>query len=632
MTTTLAIADRVAETATNAGLSAFVLNGAVDSRHITFETGVGNAVLTPYVGVHRTSGQWEYGYGITSVGGLTRVAVISNSAQNTSLINFSSGTVDVFQDVGAEFLTRLDDFAVQLDGSGANSAAAQRTIRAPRSTGNATPAPIVFQVGHVQASGSTIQPWTTVLTLGDGSMTLASGATFALAGTTVSGAPTWSSSQAITLSTAAQPNVTSLGTQAANFLFVDNLYDIGASGATRPRNIFAAGTGTFGGTLVASNLTGTNTGDQTTFAASALTGTTMAAAVTASSLTSFGTLAADLLFVDATYDIGKSGATRPRNIFASGTGTFGGAFHVLGTGTFDQAVAFGGNITFGTDNSFDIGQTAALRPRNYFGAGTGTFGGSVTADRFVATSSSSGGVTVLSAPNGTTGWQAIAMVNTSGSALFGVESSVGGTLITGTTAYEVVVGSRFLFGTLAFASNNQVHMRLDASGGLTVDQSITTSGAMIMIGSSDNFGWFANTNSLILSNETTVSALAEFSAVGALRLFNYGAGAATFDASGNITSVSDERHKTDIKPFRRGMKDLRGIKPITYRYNGKSGMETEHFYTGFSAQNVRQHIPEAVSERADGLLSFADRPVLAAVVNAMQDFDERLEQLERRAA
>lgn len=42
--------------------------------------------------------------------------------------------------------------------------------------------------------------------------TIASGQTLTLTGATVAGAPTWSSSQAITLSTAAQPNVTSLGT------------------------------------------------------------------------------------------------------------------------------------------------------------------------------------------------------------------------------------------------------------------------------------------------------------------------------------------------------------------------------------------------------------------------------------
>ena len=42
--------------------------------------------------------------------------------------------------------------------------------------------------------------------------TIASGQTLTLTGATVAGTPTWSSSQAITLSTAAQPNVTSVGT------------------------------------------------------------------------------------------------------------------------------------------------------------------------------------------------------------------------------------------------------------------------------------------------------------------------------------------------------------------------------------------------------------------------------------
>lgn len=48
----------------------------------------------------------------------------------------------------------------------------------------------------------------------DGNVTIASG-TLGLAGDTVSGTPAWSSSQAITLSTAAQPNITSLGTIAS---------------------------------------------------------------------------------------------------------------------------------------------------------------------------------------------------------------------------------------------------------------------------------------------------------------------------------------------------------------------------------------------------------------------------------
>ena len=43
-------------------------------------------------------------------------------------------------------------------------------------------------------------------------VTVASGQTLTVTGATVAGAPTWSSNQAITLATAAQPNITSVGT------------------------------------------------------------------------------------------------------------------------------------------------------------------------------------------------------------------------------------------------------------------------------------------------------------------------------------------------------------------------------------------------------------------------------------
>lgn len=46
----------------------------------------------------------------------------------------------------------------------------------------------------------------------DGAVTVASGGSLVLTGTTVTGTPTWTSAQAITLSTASQPNITSLGT------------------------------------------------------------------------------------------------------------------------------------------------------------------------------------------------------------------------------------------------------------------------------------------------------------------------------------------------------------------------------------------------------------------------------------
>ncbi len=56
-----------------------------------------------------------------------------------------------------------------------------------------------------------------------------------------------------------------------------------------------------------------------TAAGSTLTGTSLASGIVTSSLTTLGTLAGHLLFTDNTYDIGASGATRPRSAYFSNT-------------------------------------------------------------------------------------------------------------------------------------------------------------------------------------------------------------------------------------------------------------------------------------------------------------------------
>lgn len=72
-------------------------------------------------------------------------------------------------------------------------------------------------------------------------------------------------------------------------------------------------------------------------------------------------LAHDLLFTDATYDIGKSGATRPRDGFFSRNVTIGGALTVgtLTIPTLAQSLLF-------TDATYDIGASGATRPRDLF--------------------------------------------------------------------------------------------------------------------------------------------------------------------------------------------------------------------------------------------------------------------------
>ncbi len=59
-----------------------------------------------------------------------------------------------------------------------------------------------------------------------------------------------------------------------------------------------------------------------------------------------------LLFTDNTYDIGASGATRPRDLFLARNLVLGGSLKSA--------------LTFDTDSTFDIGSSGALRPRDLF--------------------------------------------------------------------------------------------------------------------------------------------------------------------------------------------------------------------------------------------------------------------------
>lgn len=133
------------------------------------------------------------------------------------------------------------------------------------------------------------------------------------------------------------------------------------------------------------------------------------------------------------------------------------------------------------------------------------------------------------------------------------------------------------------------------------------------------------TNGLRVNNATDTANLASITNAGALRLFAYGAGTLTSDASGNITSVSDEQVKTSIRPYGRGLREILALEPILHGYTRESGLDqSRNDYAGFSAQNVRNHIPEAVGENENGTLSLSDRPILAALVNAIKELNARM--------
>ena len=120
----------------------------------------------------------------------------------------------------------------------------------------------------------------------------------------------------------------------------------------------------------------------------------------------------------------------------------------------------------------------------------------------------------------------------------------------------------------------------------------------------------------------------DLSAAGTVRLTSLGVGTVESLAGGILTVSSDERMKDVRGYFSRGLNDLKNIKPISYTWKLETGYGTSTVYTGFSAQNVLEFIPEAVSTSSKGFLTFSDRPVLATVVNAVKEIGSFISKIE----
>jgi len=98
----------------------------------------------------------------------------------------------------------------------------------------------------------------------------------------------------------------------------------------------------------------------------------------------------------------------------------------------------------------------------------------------------------------------------------------------------------------------------------------------------------------------TMSPVSQLQTTGTVRFMNLGAGTVMSDSGGNLTSVSDEKLKTDIKPFSiSALEALKKVIPITHKFKPESGLDTNNFYTGFSAQNLETAIPLAVYTKQD---------------------------------
>jgi hypothetical protein len=107
----------------------------------------------------------------------------------------------------------------------------------------------------------------------------------------------------------------------------------------------------------------------------------------------------------------------------------------------------------------------------------------------------------------------------------------------------------------------------------------------------------------------------------------------------SLTQTSDGRYKDVINEFELGLDAILGLRPVRFNWNERSTLRRDVTYTGFIAQEVETVIPEAVHyDQKDDRYSLEERPIIAALVNAVKELNamnkdllERIKTLESKS-
>lgn len=170
--------------------------------------------------------------------------------------------------------------------------------------------------------------------------------------------------------------------------------------------------------------------------------------------------------------------------------------------------------------------------------------------------------------------------------------------------------------TYAVAQNSSGQTTINAATGMAINFSIANVPLAAFSAGALNIGGAAAT-------------------AGALLLVN---GNAAKPGGGSWIATSDVRLKTDVSDFTDGLEELKKLKPVNYRYNGKAGTNSKSVFVGLIAQDVQPVLPymvdrtmgrlEETDQQDTELLTLDTSALTFVLVNAIKELDSRLEKLE----
>jgi hypothetical protein len=331
-----------------------------------------------------------------------------------------------------------------------------------------------------------------------------------------------------------------------------------------------------------------------------------------------------------TISVGGSGTVT--NV-ASGTGLSGGPITTTGTLTVDQSFSptWTGTHTFSNAPNLNAGAN-----------GTATVNGTISYD-LINNSTGVNAVTSLILSNGSTGLQA----GTTG------QNNVTPFFTGGPTSSHVFIGGPGGI-PISIGTNGTERIRIANAGRVTINAATSDTSLVVSGTASSSAAVITAPNSAGVSlglditagtNSTDYALRVQGANGSSTDLFrvqgggvltaptNYSsAGAVSTTAAGVFTTASDLRLKTVVGPATVGLAEVMKLKPIRYRWTEASGLDDPKHtvYAGFGAQDVLPWIPDAVGQNPHtGYYSLSDRPIIAAIVNAVQEQQREINSLRK---
>jgi len=109
---------------------------------------------------------------------------------------------------------------------------------------------------------------------------------------------------------------------------------------------------------------------------------------------------------------------------------------------------------------------------------------------------------------------------------------------------------------------------------------------------------------------------------------------------GQWAGLSDARLKEDIRPYTRGLAELRALRPVRYKYKKEYWAASDRHFTGLIAQEVQDVVPEmvhpykfqAIGDKLIDVLAVDPSDLTYMLINAVKELDAENQQLKARLA